>query len=155
QKLLFSSCQEATMSSLIDTGNTNWFRFLSRWALLTGITYLGLVLAFLTLVVPASQNSPLPEQYFELVAATRSPIFYRLTIALDITTNLALGGLLITLGALFVQRAPIRSTFVAACGVGMVSGFIGACFRLAGTSALAASYLMVTPGEQAAILQSY
>ena len=37
----------------------------------------------------------------------------------------------------------------------MVSGFIGACFRLAGTSALAASYLTVMPGEQAAILQSY
>jgi len=37
----------------------------------------------------------------------------------------------------------------------MVSGFIGACLRLAGTSALAASYLAATPGEQAAILQSY
>jgi hypothetical protein len=143
------------MASLIDTGNTNWFRFLSRWALLTGITYLGLVLAFLTLVVPASQNSPLPEDYFELVAATHSPIFYRLTIAFDIAAWLALGGLLITLAALYARRALIRSTFIAVLGVGMVSGFIGACFRLAGTSALATSYLTVTPGEQAAILQSY
>ena len=143
------------MSSLMDTGNANWFRFLSRWALLTGITYLGLILAIFTLVIPASQNSPLPETYFELVAATRSPIFYRLTIAFDIVTNLALGGLLITLAALFIHHAPIRSTFIAACGLGMVSGFIGACLRLAGTGALAANYLTATPGEQATILQSY
>jgi len=143
------------MSSLMDTGNANWFRFLSRWALLTGITYLGLILAIFTLVIPASQNSPLPEIYFELVAATRSPIFYHLTIAFDIVTNLALGGLLITLAALFIHHAPIRSTFIAACGLGMVSGFIGACLRLAGTSALAANYLTATPGEQATILQSY
>lgn len=143
------------MSSLVDTGNANWFRFLSRWALISGISYLGLILAFLTLIVPASQNSPLPETYLELVAATRSPIFYRLTIAFDIATNLALGGLLITLAALFVRHAPIRSAFIASCGVSMVSGFIGACFRLAGTSALAASYLTVTPEEQVAILQSY
>jgi hypothetical protein len=143
------------MSSLIDIGNANWFRFLSRWALLTAITYLGLILAFLTLVIPASQNSPLPETYFELVAATRSPIFYRLTIGVDVITNLALGGLLITLAALFAYRAPIRSTFIAAGGVGMLSGFIGACFRLAGTNQLAASYLTAAPNQQAAILQSY
>ena len=143
------------MSSLIDTGNTNWFKFLSRWALLTGLNYLGLILAVLTLVIPASQNSPLPETDFELVAASRSPIFYRLTIALDISAWLAFGGLLITFAALFVRHAPIRSAFIAASGVSLVSGFIGACFRLAGTSALAASYLTVTPGEQAAILQSY
>jgi hypothetical protein len=143
------------MSSLTDTGNTNWLRFLSRWALLTALNYLGLILAVLTLVIPASQKSPLPETYFELVAATRSPILYRLTIALDIAAWLVFGGLLITFAALFVRHAPIRSAFIAACGVGMVTGFIGACFRLAGTSALATSYLTVTPGEQAAILQSY
>src|SRR5688572_5836681 len=143
------------MSALINTRNTNWFKFLSRWALLTGITYLGLILAILILVLPASQNSPLPETYFELVAASRSPIFYRLTIALDIVAWLALGGFLITFAVSFFRHAPIRSTFIAACGVSMVSGFMGACIRLAGTSALATSYLTASPGEQAAILQSY
>jgi hypothetical protein len=143
------------MSSLADVGNNNWFRFLSRWALLTGINYLGLILAILILIIPASQNSSLPETYFELVAAARVPNLYRLTIALDITAWLAFGGLLITFAALFFRHAPIRSTFIAACGVGLVSGLIGACFRLAGTSALAASYLTATPEEQAIILQSY
>jgi hypothetical protein len=143
------------MFSLIDTGNANWFRFLSRWALLTGLNYIGLILSILILIIPASQNSPLPETYFELVAATRAPISYRLTIALDVTAWLALCGLLITFAALFVRHAPIRSAFIAACGVGLVSGFIGACFRLAGTTTLAARYLTAIPGEQAAILQSY
>ena len=143
------------ISSPIDSANTNWFRFLSRWALLTGLNYIGLILAVLMLVIPASQNSPLPEAYFELVAAARAPLFYRLTIALDVTAWLALGGLLISFAAVFVSHAPIRSAFIAACGVGLVSGFIGACFRLAGTSALAASYLIVTPEEQTGILQSY
>lgn len=143
------------MSSPIDNGNANWFRFLSRWALLTGLNYLGLIVAVLTLVLPASQNSPLPETYFELVAAARAPLIYRMTIALDVTAWLALGGLLVTFAALFFRYAPIRSAFIAACGVSMVSGFIGACFRLAGTSSLAASYLTVMPNEQETILRSY
>jgi hypothetical protein len=143
------------MLPLTDHQQINWVRFLSRWALLTGLNYLGLILAILILVIPASQNSPLPETYFELVAATRVPIFYRLAIALDITAWLALSGLLITFAALFLRHAPIRSAFIAACGVGLVSGFIGACFRLAGTSALAASYLKATSEEQTIILQSY
>jgi hypothetical protein len=143
------------MTSLIDTGNKIWFRFLSRWALLTGLNYLGLILAILILVIPASQNSPLPETYFELVAATRVPILYRLAIALDITAWLALGGLLVTFAALLIRHSPILSAFIAACGTGMVSGFIGACLRLAGTNALAGSYLTATPEGQTIILQSY
>jgi hypothetical protein len=147
--------KELIMSLIVSTENTNWFRFLSRWAVLTGFNYLALILAILILIIPASQNSPLAENYFEFVAATRVPTFYRLTIALDITAWLALGGLLITFAALFVRWAPIRSAFTAASGVGLVSGFIGACFRLAGTSALASSYLTATPEEQVIILQSY
>lgn len=143
------------MFSLLNTPETNWSKFLSRWALLTGLNYLGLILCVLILIIPASQNSSLPERYFELIAASRVPILYRLTIALDVTAWLAFGGLLITFAALLIRYAPIRGAFVAACGVGLVSGFIGACFRLAGTSALADRYLTVTPEEQAAILQSY
>lgn len=143
------------MVTIMDTNSTNWLRFLSRWALFTALNYLGLILGILTLVMPASQGSPLPEIYFELVAATRAPILYRLTIAMDVAAWLALGGLLVTFAALFIRHAPIRSAFIAACGVSMVSGFIGACFRLAGTSALAATYLTALPGEQAAIQQSY
>ena len=143
------------MSALIDTADARWFRFLSRWALLAGLVDLGLLLAFSVVVLPVGQNSPLPEEYFELVAASRNPALYRLSITLDIAAWLALGGFFITLAALFIRRAPIRSIFLAACGVGMVSGFIGAYTRLNGTSALAARYLAAAPDQQAALLQSY
>lgn len=143
------------MSSLIDSEITRWFRFLSRWALLAGFVNLGLLLAFFIVVLPAAQNSPLPEEYSELVAASRNPTLYRLTIMLDIAAWLALGGFFITLAALLIRRAPIRSTLLAACGVGMVSGFIGAYIRLIGTSELAARYLTAAPDQQAALLQLY
>ena len=55
------------MSSLIDGEITLWFRFLSRWALLAGFVNLGLLLAFIIVVAPASQNNPLPEDYLELI----------------------------------------------------------------------------------------
>jgi len=143
------------MSALIDTTDTRWFRFLSRWALLAAFAELGLLLAFFIVVLPAGQNSPLPEEYFELVAANRDPALYRLTITLDVADWVALGGFFITLAALLSRRAPIRSIFLAACGVGMVSGFIGAYARLNGTSELAARYLTAAPDQQAALLQSY
>ena len=143
------------MSSLIDSEITRWFRFLSRWALLAGFVNFGLLLAFFFVVLPASQNSPLPEEYLELVAASRNPAMYRLTIMLDVAGWLALGGVFITLAALFARRAPIRSALLAACGVGMVSGFIGAYMRLQGTNELAALYLTAAVDQQAAILQAY
>ena len=143
------------MSSHIDSEIARWFRFLSRWALLAGFVNLGLLLAFFIAVLPASQNSPLPEEYFELVPASRNPAMYRLTIMLDVAGWLALGGLFITVAALFARRAPIRSVLLAACGVGMVSGFIGAYMRLQGTNELASRYLTAAPDQQAAILQLY
>ena len=143
------------MSAFIDTADARWFRFLSRWALLAGLVDLGLLLAFSVVVLPVGQNSPLPEEYFELVAASRNPALYRLSITLDIAAWLALGGFFITLAALLIRRAPIRSTFLGAYGVSMVAGFIGAYMRLVGTSELAARYLTAAPDQQPALLQSY
>jgi len=143
------------MSSLIDNEIARWFRFLSRWALLAGFVNLGLLLAFFIVVLPTSQNSPLPEEYLELVAASRNPAMYRLTMMLDVAGWLALGVLFITLAAVFAYRTSIRSALLAACGVGMVSGFIGAYMRLQGTSGLSALYLTAAPDQHAPILQSY
>jgi hypothetical protein len=143
------------MSALIDAGNTHWFKFMSRWALLAGLLQLGLLLAFFSVVLPAAQNSPLPVEYAEIAAASRNPALYRLTITLDVADWLALGGFLITLAVLLVRQAPIRGTFIAACGMGMVSGFVGAYTRLNATSELAARYLTAAPDQQATLLQSY
>lgn len=132
-----------------------WYPFLARWALLTGITYTGLMLLFITLVLPAGRASPLPAPYLELIAAGREPVLYRLTIALDVMTWLMLGGFLITVAALFRHRAVIRGTFIAALGTGTLVGFFGACLRLTGTTELGARYLTATANEQAALLTSY
>jgi len=143
------------MSSIIDSEITRWFRFLSRWALLAGLVNLGLVVAFSIVVLPTAQNSPLPEEYLELVAAGNNPAMYRLTIMLDVAGWVALGVLFLTLAALFAEHTSIRSVLLAACGVGMVSGFIGAYMRLLGTNGLAVQYLTAAPDEKASILQMY
>jgi hypothetical protein len=143
------------MSSLIDAGDARWFRFLARWCGIAGLVNLGLILAFSIFVLPAAQNSALPDDYAELVAASQSPALYRLTITLDLTGWLMLGGFLIAFAAVLAHRAPLRATFLAACGVGQAVGMLGAFARLQGTSLLAAQYITVAPDQQAALLQSY
>lgn len=132
-----------------------WLRFLSRWSLFAGLVVLGLFLAFFIGVVSASQNSPLPSEYMELVAASRSPAMYRVAITFDVLSWLMLGGFFITLAALLARRAPIRSTFLTACGIGQVAGVIGAFTRLTGTSSIAAQYVTAVPAQQALLRRSY
>lgn len=132
-----------------------WFRFFSRWSLVAGLVILVFLPVFFVGIVSASQNSPLPSEYMELVAASKNPALYRLTITFDIATWLLLGGFFITLAALLARRAPIRSTFLAACGIGQVAGVIGAFIRLTGTSALAAQYVTAVPAQQALLRRSY
>jgi hypothetical protein len=132
-----------------------WFRFLSRWSLFAGLVALGQFPAFFIGVLAANQNSRLSQDFFDLVAASKNPALYRLAITFDIATWLVLGGFFITLAALLAHRAPIRSTFLAACGIGQVAGVIGAFIRLTGTSALAAQYVTAVPAQQALLRRSY
>ena len=143
------------MSSLIDAGDARWFRFLSRWCLLAGLVVLALFLVFGIVVLPASQNSPLPGQYDELVVAIRNPALFRITSTLDVSTWLVEGGFLITLAALLGRRAPMRSTFIAACGIGQLAGVLGAFTHLDGVSDLATRYVAAAPEQQAGLLRSY
>jgi len=147
------------MSSLIDAGNTRWFRFLSRWSLLAGLAALALFSGFFAVILPAAAKNPLPPESglgtIEFPAALNQPALYRVIITFDLAGWLALAGFFIAFAALFAKRAPIRSTFIAACAVSMISGLIGAYTRLAGTTELAARYLAAAPAQQATILQSY
>lgn len=144
------------MTTLVDAReDQNWLRFLSRWSLFAGVVILSLMLAFIGGLLPAGQGGDLPPRYFELAAAIESPAVYRLTIALDVATWLALGGFLVALGAIIYHRAPVRGGLVAACGVGQLSGLVGAFIRLNGTSGTAELYEGVSPDRQEALLQSY
>src|SRR5438034_8034797 len=122
------------MVSINDAGDARWYRFLSRWSLVAGLVGLGLFLAFFITILPASQNSSLPAEYVELVAASQSPVLYRLTIILDLAGWFGLGGFFLALAAIFARRTPIRGMFVLACGLGMVVGVVGAYARVGGTS---------------------
>ena len=58
--------------------DVNWHSFLSRWAPLTGLAYLALMVLFITLILPVGTTSSLPATYLELIAAGRKPVLYRL-----------------------------------------------------------------------------
>jgi hypothetical protein len=143
------------MTSLIDSVDTHWFRFLSRGSLVGGLMLLSLLLLGITVVLPAGQRSILPAEYGELVAAIDSPALYRLFAAFDLAVWLALGGLFVTLAAIFAGVAPIRSALIRACGVGQVMGAFGAGVRLFGVTDLAARYASTAPDQQAALLLPY
>ena len=86
-------------------------------------------------------------------AAGPRPI--HLAVTFDAAVWLALGGFLITLAAVFAHAAPIRSTYLQACGIGQVAGLIGSYTRLTGTTAIADRYASAVPDQQAALLRSY
>jgi len=147
------------MPSLVDAGNTRWVRFLSRWSLLAGLVSLALFSGFFATILPSAGKGPLPAESglgaADFAAALNQPVLYRIVIMFDLAGWLTLAGFFIAFAALFAERAPIRSTFIAACGVSMISGMIGAYIRLAGTTELAARYLAAPPAQQAPILQRY
>jgi heme/copper-type cytochrome/quinol oxidase subunit 4 len=131
-----------------------WFRFLSRWALFTGLVNLGNLLLSFALFLPASQASSLPEEYGELVVAISNPALYRLQAVFNIFAWLSLVVFFITLAVILVPRAPIRGTLLGACGIGQIVGVLGAFMRLEGITGVAERY-MQAKHDRAAVLSSY
>jgi hypothetical protein len=75
------------------------------------------------------------------MAAGHAPILYRLTIMADVSTWIALAGVLVGFASLLRGRAPVRGNLVMVLASGLSVGFAGACLRLAGTSYFADEYL--------------
>ena len=131
-----------------------WLRFLSRWSLLTAVAYLGLMVLFVVLVLPAGSGA-LPADLLELDVAGNAPARYRLTIAFDVLAWLGIGGLLLAWGAALRRQAPRRATFVSAMSAAALLGFLGACLRLSVTPELADRYFSTPAGDRAALLEAY
>jgi hypothetical protein len=142
------------MLSLLDLRDTRWLRILSRWALLSALATMGVLVTF-ALGTTASQGSSLPPEFDELVWANRLPALYRVAATLDLATWLGIGGFFALIAASFARRAPIRSIFIAACGAGQLAGAIGACTRLVGISDLAARSVLAASEQQPALLRSF
>jgi hypothetical protein len=141
------------MQLLIGDTDARWLRTLSVWTFLNGLVLFGVLVTF-AILMAASQAGALPPEYDELVWAAQLPALYRLATTLDVAGWLALGGFFV-LTANCVRHTPVRSTFIAACGVGQLSGVIGAFTRLTGVSALAAQYGSAASGQHPAILRSF
>jgi heme/copper-type cytochrome/quinol oxidase subunit 4 len=132
-----------------------WFRFLSRWALFTGLVNLGNLLLSIVLFVPGPQASPLPEEYGELVVAISNPALFRLQLDIEIVGWLSLVVFFIAFAAILLPRAPIRGTLLAACGIGQIVGVLGAFIRLEGIPGVAERYMQANQLDRAAVLSSY
>jgi heme/copper-type cytochrome/quinol oxidase subunit 4 len=131
-----------------------WFRFLSRWALFTGLVNLVNLLLSIVLFVPGPQASPLPEEYGELVVAISNPALFRFQLDIEIVGWLSLVVFFIAFAAILLPRAPIRATLLGACGIGQIVGVLGAFIRLEGIPGVAERY-MQAKHDRAAVLSSY
>lgn len=139
----------------LEVSNKSWLRFLAGWSLLTSLAVTSLIVAVLTLILPASDPNPLGEKYFEFMAAAHNPGLHHLAIMFDVLTWIGWGGLFVAFAALLYKAAPVRSVLIGLLAAGMSVGFFGACLRMVVTPNLAADYVAATTTQQAAILQSY
>jgi Domain of unknown function (DUF4386) len=142
------------VSSLTSTSSDTerWLRFLSRWALVTVLMGLGLLVVYLGGIGFAPSDNALGAEYRELLQAVRAPTMYRLAMVFDASGWLMMGGTLLTLAIILKQQAPIRAMLIAACGIGLIVGVVGGGIRLVGISDLAAQYASSAPAQQAALL---
>lgn len=129
-----------------------WSEFLSRWALISALAIVGLLLAFF---VGVGFDPAVPQEYAELVQASRHPEAYRVAMLFDVAGWVGIGGLVLGFSGLLWRYAPLRSAFSAACGAGMLTGIIGGLLRLNATSELAGRYATASAGQQAGMVQQY
>lgn len=135
--------------------STRWLRFLPRWSLVAGLVILGLPIVIFGGVGQQPSDNVLGEGYAELLQAVRSPAMYRLGMTFDALGWLMIGSSLLTWAAVLSRRAPIRASFIAACGMGQLTGVLGGFMRLNGVSELAKLYTAASPDQQTIVLRSY
>ena len=149
------STEKVTPPGSILAEPIRWLRFLSRWSLIVGLVILALpVLYFSGAAQQPSGISPGAE-YAELMQAVRSPAMYRVTWIFDALVWLMIGVTLLALAGILRRHAPIRATFIGACGIAQFTGSLAGFVRLIGISGLAALYPNTVPDQQAVLLQSY
>jgi len=126
---------------------------LSRWSLATALMILVTMFLYMGVGFSATDSALGPE-YAELMPAVRSPVLYRLQTLSEGLYWLLIGGTLIIFAGTFTRRAPIRAGFMAACGIGQLTGALGSFMRAHAISDIAARYAIAAPNQQAALLQS-
>ena len=139
----------------INDVSTRWLLFLPRWSLVAALVILALPIVIFGGVGQQPSDNALGEVYAELLQAARNPALYRLGMTFDALGWLMVGGSLLTWAVVLSRRAPIRAVFIAACGMGQMTGVLGGFMRLNGVSELARLYTAASPDQQAIVLRSY
>ena len=132
-----------------------WLRFLSRWSLMVGLVVLALPVLYFGGAAQRPSGSPLGAEYAELMQAMRGPALYRVTWIFDALVWLLIGVTLLALAGILRRHAPIRASFIGACGIAQFTGSVAGFIRLSAISDLAAHYPSAVPDQQAVLLQSY
>ena len=132
-----------------------WLRLLPHWSLMTALVTLVLPIVLFGGVGQQASDRALGAEYVELLQTARAPRMYRAGWALDALVWLLIGGSLLALAGTLSRRAPIRATFIAACGIAQSIGSLGSFLRLGGIGDLGALYATIGPDEQAVLLESY
>jgi hypothetical protein len=132
-----------------------WINFLPRVTLLNAIGAIILSIAFLAGIGQQSADGALGQEYAELLQAIRDPVMFRGFWAIDAVIWIMISVTLLSISGIIRYQAPLKSRFVAVCGVMQAFGVLGSFLRLDGISDLAARYLLVSPAQQIGILDSY
>lgn len=149
------STERATPSGSTLAEPIGWLRFLSRWSLMVGLVVLALPVLYFGGAAQRPSGSPLGAEYAELMQAMRGPALYRVTWIFDAIVWLLIGVTLLALAGILRRHAPIRASFIGACGIAQFTGSVAGFVRLSGISGLAAHYPSAVPDQQAVLLQSY
>lgn len=136
--------------------NINWLSPLGHWAALGAVAYIVLIILMVAFLMPAAKKGTLPEKFFELTAAKRKPLLYRIAILSDMTSWIAYGGFLGTGAGLLAVHTPLKSLAIAILTAGLAIGLFGAALRLVRTPALAKQYDEAKGGAaQSAVVHAY
>ena len=93
-------------------------RFLSRIALVLVLAGIALMVVLFGIVGVAESDRAAGERFAELLQAARNPTGYQLAMALDASSWLLIGGLLLAFSRILRDPRPIRATLIAACAIG-------------------------------------
>jgi hypothetical protein len=132
-----------------------WLRFIPRWSLLVGLVTMTLPFVFVGGLGQEVSDSALGAGYVEMFQALRSPAIFRVGWTIDALVWLLLGGSLVALAGILRFHAPIKASFIAACGIAQLFGTLGSFLRLDGISDLAALYGAASSDQQIVLLESY
>lgn len=127
-----------------------WIKFLALWAILPALATLALAVT-LGIVISTYGATPVDLKILEGVA--ENPVPLRLLGSSQILLWLSIGGLLIGFAGLLQGYAPIRSTFLKACGYSLGISTLGGIMQFTATVDLANRYVQSDTNQE--IIQTF